>query len=447
MKSIYKNFFMLMVPMAFKELIAAFINLLDTVMLGGFGEDVIAAVGIANQWFFIFSVVIFGVCGGAGVFASQYWGAQNFEGMRKVLGLNVGIAVITSFLFSSVTVFFPEVIIKVFRKDPAVVEYGVSYLRIVGFSYLFSALTSAYDISLCCSEKAGLSFVSRLLGLVVNLVANQILIFGMFGLEAMGVEGAAVATIVARACELLFMLLVIYGKKYIQAAKLKDFLSVPKDILGGYLKASLPIILNEGAWVLGTTIYSWVYSQISTQATVIMVIVSNIERLLLVFFKGGGNATGIIVGNLIGNNEYKKAYEVSKKLCFATFFFAVIISSLFIWMRPLALIPYDVSPEIVDDTMTILFLLAILLNIKALTFLFIVGIFRNGGDPKMAAAIDVCSVWLVGVPCVLISGLLLKLPITQIYMVMMIEEFVKLIFSIWRFRSKKWIRNLVAETN
>ncbi len=447
MKSIYKNFFVLMIPMALKEIIAAFINLLDTVMLGGFGEEVIAAVGIANQWFFIFAVFAFGVCSGAGVFASQYWGARNFEKMRKVLGLNVIIVFIMSFLFSSATLLFPETIIRVFRKDAAVVEYGASYLRIVGFSYLFSALTAAYDISLCCSEKAGVSFVARFLGLMVNIVMNRILIFGLFGIPAMGIRGAAIATIIARACELFFILSVVYGKRYIQAAKPKELFSVPKSMLGGYFKASFPIILNEGAWVLGTTIYSWVYSQISTQATVIMVIVSNLERLLLVFFRGSGNATGIIVGNLIGNNEYKKAYEVSKKLCLANFLFAIFVSALFVWMRPLAIIPYKVSPELIDDILNVLFLMAILFNVKAMTFMFIVGIFRNGGDPKTAATIDICCVWLVGVPCVLISGLVLKLPITQIYMAMMIEEFVKLVFSIWRFRSKKWIRNLVAEAN
>ncbi len=444
MKSIYKSFFWLMVPMALKELIAAFINLLDSVMLGGFGEEVIAGVGIANQWFFLFAVVTFGVCGGAGVFASQYWGARNFGRMKKVLGLNVMLVGAATLVFVLPALICPELIIQVFRRDPAVVEYGAKYLRIASLSYLFSGLTSAYDISLCCTEKANIPFLSRAVGLLVNVVFNQVLIFGLGPIPAMGVEGAAIATIIARGTELAIIIGAVYGKKLIQAAPLRELLSIPRDMIGGYFKAAVPIILNEGAWALGTTMYSWVFSQISTEATVIMVIVQNIERLILVFFHGGGNATGIIVGKLIGGEEYEKAYSVSKKLCFLNSAFALLVSTAFIMVRQVVLIPYDVAPSLRTDALQVLFLMAVLMNIKSLTFLFIVGIFRNGGDPKGAALIDICSVWLVGVPCVCFAGLVLKLPITQIYMVLMIEEVVKLALSIWRFSSKKWLRNLVA---
>ncbi len=444
MKSIYKSFFWLMIPMALKELVAAFINLLDSVMLGGFGEDVIAAVGIANQWFFLFAVAVFGVCGGAGVFASQYWGANNIGRVRKVLGLNILLVACVTVVFVLPALICPDFIIGIFRKDPMVVEYGRKYLRIACLSYIFSGLTSAYDISLCCSEKANIPFVSRAIGLAVNVVFNQLFIFGLGPIPAMGVEGAAIATIIARAVELGYILLRIYGGRLIQAAGIKELFAVPKDMLGGYFKAAIPVIINEGAWALGTTVYSWVYSQISTEATVIMVIVQNIERLLLVFFHGGGNATGIMVGKMIGAQEYDKAYNVSKRLCIANALFALLVSGVFVLIRPIVLIPYDVAPALQNKALEVLFLMAILMNIKALTFLFIVGIFRNGGDTKAAAFIDIGSVWLVGVPCTCIAGLVMKLPIEQIYVAMMIEEVVKVILSIWYFRSKKWIKNLVV---
>lgn len=444
MKSIYKSFFWLMVPMALKELVAAFINLLDSVMLGGHGEDVIAAVGIANQWFFLFAVAVFGVCGGAGVFASQYWGANNIGRVRKVLGLNILLVTCVTVVFVLPSLICPDFIIGIFRKDPMVVEYGKRYLRIACLSYIFSGLTSAYDISLCCSEKANIPFQSRAIGLVVNIVFNRILIFGLGPIPAMGVEGAAIATIIARSVELGYILFRIYGGKLIQAAGIKELFSVPRDMLGGYFKAAIPVIINEGAWALGTTVYSWVYSQISTEATVIMVIVQNIERLLLVFFHGGGNATGIMVGKMIGAGEYEKAYDVSKKLAISNSIFALIVSGVFVLIRPIVLIPYNVASELQAKALEILFLMAILMNVKALTFLFIVGIFRNGGDTKAAAFIDIGSVWLVGVPCTCIAGLVLKLPIEQIYMAMMIEEVVKVILSIFYFRSKKWIKNLVG---
>ncbi len=445
MKSFYKSFFLLLVPMALKELVAAFINLLDSVMLGGFGKDVIAAVGIANQWYFLFGVLTFGICGGAGVFAAQYWGANNIGKVRKVLGINLVLVTIVSVVFILVSVGAPEFIIKIFRKDAAVVDYGVRYLRIACFSYLFSGITAAYDMSLCCSEKANIPFIARFVGLFVNIFMNWMLIFGKLGFPEMGIEGAAIATIIARLSELAIILSVVYKKKLIQATNISELVRIPKGMLGGYFKAALPVTLNEGAWALGTIVYSWVFSQISTDAMVVITIVSNIERLLLVFFHGGGNAAGILIGKLVGADETEQAYTVSKKLCIMNMLFSLCVSAVFVLARPLVLIPYNITPEIYSETLKILFMTAVIMNVKALTFFFIVGAFRNGGDTRCAAVIDITSMWLIGVPLAILSGLVFKLPLTAIYLCMMGEEVVKLLLSIRRFISKKWIRNLIRQ--
>ena len=434
-----------MIPMALKELIAAFINLLDTVMLGDFGKDVIAAVGIANQWYFLYTVVVFGICGGAGVFAAQYWGANDIKKVKKVLGLNIVLVFAAALVFVLPALIVPDMIIRLFRSDAAVVEYGVRYLRIACFSYLFAALTSAYDMSLCCSGNANIPFVSRFIGLIVNFVANWILIFGKFGFPRLGIEGAAIATIIARAVELLIMIGAIYGKKLVQAAKPKELFSIPKGMTGRYFKAALPVMINEGVWALGTTAYSWVFAQQSTDAMVVITIVQNLERLLLVFFHGGGNATGIIVGKLVGAEEYGKAYDASKQLCILNIIFSALVSVVFILIRPLVLMPYNITPEIYKETMNILFLTAIIMNVKSLTFLLIVGVFRNGGATRTAAIIDITSMWLVGVPLAMIAGLYLRFPLFYIYLIIMSEEVVKVGFSIPFFLSKKWIKNLVRQ--
>ncbi len=434
-----------MIPMALKELVAAFINLLDGVMLGGFGNDVIAAVGIANQWYFFYGVLTFGVCGGAGVFAAQYWGANNIDKVKKVFGINLVLVTLVSTAFISVSVCAPELIIRIFRNDAAVVDCGVRYLRIACFSYFFSGITAAYDMSLCCSENANIPFVARFIGLFVNIIVNWALIFGELGFPAMGVEGAAIATIIARATELAIILFAVYKKKLVQAVNIFEVIKIPKGMLGGYFKAALPITLNEGAWALGTVTYSWVFSQISTAAMVVITIVSSIERLMLVFFHGGGNAAGILIGKLVGANENEQAYTVSKKLCILNMVFALCVSVVFVVARPIVLIPYNITPEVYEQTMKILFLTAVIMNVKALTFFFIVGVFRNGGDTRSAALIDITSMWLVGVPMAIVVGLCFKLPLVAIYSCMMIEELVKLVLSIIRFTSKKWIKNLVRQ--
>lgn len=434
---------MLMVPMALKELIAAFVNLLDTVMLGEFGEEVIAAVGIANQWYFLFTVVVFGMCGGAGVFASQYWGAKDVSKVKKVLGLNIILVILSSMVFIVPALVIPEKIIRLFRQDPEVVAYGVEYIRIACFSYLFAALTSAYDMSLCCSENANISFVSRFVGLITNFVLNWALIYGKLGLPALGVKGAAIATIIARMTELAIIICTVYARKLVQAAGFRELFDIPRNMIGGYFRAALPVMFNEGAWALGTTVYSWVYAQISTEAVVITTIVQNIERLLLVFFHGGGNAAGIMIGKLVGGGEYEKAYNDSKRLFLMNALFSLCISLVFVIIRPLALMPYKITAEIRQETLNILVLTAVLMNIKALTFFLIVGVFRNGGATKSAAVIDIGSMWVFGVPVVVVCGIFLKIPLFYLYMLMMLEEVVKISISVPYFFSRRWIKNLV----
>lgn len=445
MKSFYKKFFLLMIPMALKELISSLVNLVDTIMVGQLGETAIAAVGIGNQVYFLYTVFLFGISCGAGVFASQFWGKQNIPEMRRVLGLNLLLSFFLSLAFMGAALFFPVQIYKAFKAEPAVIVEGVFYLRIVCLGYLATAITTAFDMSVCCSERAGLPFLVRVIGLAVNVILNWVLIFGHLGASAMGVQGAAVATVIARFTELIVMVSVVYVKKMIQAAKPKELFSIHRDLFLQFCKTSAPVILNEMGWAIGVTLYSWVFARISSDAIVVITIVQNIERLMLVFFHGGGNAAGVFIGKAVGAQKYNQAYLYAKKLAFLSAITAVVLSVLFILLRPIVMMPYQVSENVYHQAMQMLLVMAVMMNIKSMTFLLIVGVFRNGGDTKAACIIDIGSVWLVGVPMVALGGLVLHLPLLITYAMMCTEEIVKLFVSIWRFRSKKWIKNVVME--
>lgn len=444
MKSFYKKFFLLMIPMALKELISSLVNLIDTIMVGRLGETSIAAVGIGNQISFLYLVFLFGISCGAGVFASQFWGSQDVKGMRRVLGLNIILGLALSLIFVGAAFIFPTEIFLLFKANPDVLREGITYLSIVSIGYVATAITTAYDMSVCCSEKAGLPFIVRLVGLVVNVILNWVFIFGHFGVPAMGVKGAAIATVIARFSELVVMLSVVYGKKMLQAALPADLFSIPKELIVRFIKTATPVILNEMAWATGITLYSWVFARINPDAMVVVTIVQNIERLMLVFFHGSGNAAGVFIGKAVGAKKYKTAYIYGKKLTYLLLTCGVVMSIVFIIARPLMLMPYNVSDSVREMTMDLLFVTALLMIIKAITFLMIVGVFRNGGDTKVSAAIDICTVWLIGVPAVAICGLVLHLPLLITYIMMYTEEIVKLIFSMWRFKSKKWIKNVVS---
>ncbi len=443
MKSFYKKFFLLMLPMALKELISSLVNLMDTVMVGRLGETAITAVGIGNQIYFLYTVFLFGISCGAGVFASQFWGTQDKKGMRQVLGLNLILGLLLSLLFIGAVSFFPAQIFQAFRGTPAVIQEGTAYLRIVSIGYLATAITTAFDMSVCCSEKASLPFLVRLTGLVVNIFFNWILIFGKLGAPALGVKGAAIATVIARCTELLLMVSVVYGRRMIQAAKPKELFSIPKSLFFRFFKTATPVILNEAAWALGMTAYSFIFARIRPDAMVIITIVKNIEQLMMVFFHGGGNAAGVFIGKAVGAGEYDRAYLYAKKLAILSVGTALFLSAVFLFCRPLMLLPYNISEAARNESMRLLCITALLMIVKALTFLLIVGVFRNGGDTRTSCIIDIGTVWFVGVPVVALAGLVFRLPLLPSYALMGLEELVKLCLSLWWFRRKKWIKNLV----
>lgn len=444
MNNFYKKFFMLMLPMALKELISSLTNLVDTIMIGRLGDAPIAAIGIGNQVYFLFTVFLFGISCGAGVFSSQFWGKQDIPRMRKILGLNLLLAVGLALVFMFAAVVFPVQIFNAFKATPQALNEGVSYLRIVCIGYFATAITTAFDSSVCCSERAALPFAVRAIGLLVNVVLNWILIFGKLSVPAMGVKGAAVATVIARFSELAVMLSAVYGRKMIQAAGFKELFSIPKEIIVKFFKTSSAVILNEMAWAIGTTTYSWVFARISPEAIVVITIVQNIERLMLVFFHGGGNAGGVFIGKAVGAGNYEEAYEYGKRLSVLSVITSVILSLIFVAARPIILMPYQVSAEVYSQSMNLLIVVAVMMNIKALTFLLIVGVFRNGGNPGAALLIDIGCVWLVGVPMVMLGGLVLHLPLIITYAMMCSEEVVKVIISVTYFKKKKWIRNVVG---
>lgn len=443
MKSFYKKFFIIMIPMALKELINSLVNLIDTIMIGRLGETSIAAVGIANQLYFLFSLFLFGMNCGAGVFGSQFWGKQDLKSMKKVLGLNLILSGAVSILFMSIALFEPKLVFDAFKGSPQVAAEGIDYLKIVCIGYIATAITTAYDMSVCCSERAGLPFVVRVVGLVVNIFMNWVLIFGNLGAPAMGVKGAAIATIIARFTELAVMLSVIYSKKYIQAATPKELFIIPKSLIVKFCKIALPVVLNETAWGLGTTLYSWIFARVSPDAMVIITIVQNIERMMLVFFHGSGNAGGVFIGKAVGAGKKIQAYVYAKKLIYLSLITSAVISVVFIFARPLMLMPYNISSEVYKQSMDILLILSILINIKSLTFLLIVGVFRNGGSTRVSLAIDILSLWLIGIPAVAISGLFFRLPLIVVYSIMSIEEIIKVIASFIVFKRKRWIKSVV----
>ena len=226
--------------------------MLDTMMIGVVGEIELASVGIANQYYFLFSLIVFGISAGSGVFIAKLWGKKDVKNIKRTLGIGLISGIIAAFLFSIIGLLFPKQIMGIFNTDPRVIKTGSEYLVIVIISYLFTAITFNYAAALRSIGNTVLPMVASFIGLLTNGILNYILIFGKLGLPVMGVKGAALATVTARIVECLRILIVVYSKNEILNAKIKEFINIEKYVLNGLYKVTIPIVLNEACWGLGS---------------------------------------------------------------------------------------------------------------------------------------------------------------------------------------------------
>jgi len=433
----------LALPIALQNFMLSSLNLVDNIIIGGLGATAIASVGLANQYFFLLNLVLFGTVSGSTIFTAQYWGKKDIKNIKKVLGLCLITAIIISSLFMLGGLFFSREIISFFSRDPKVIAMGSGYLRIIVFSYVITAITFSYSFTLRSMGYIKLPMLVSVTALGINTFLNFTLVYGAFGFNGIGVMGSAVATLIARIIELALMLSLVYIKKYPVAATLRELTDIKLRFVKKFFKVCTPVILNESIWALGVTIYAAIYAHMGTEVIAATNIVATIDRLAMVIFFGFGNAAAIMIGNKIGEKQEEEAYLYAKRFIIINPLMGVIMGVFIYLGAPFILSAYNVSPVVHNYSREILHVLAFFLWVKVFNYTNVVGILRSGGDTKFCLILDVGVMWLVGVPLVFLAGMVWHLPIEKVYYFVFAEEIVKFIIGLPRIASKKWINNLV----
>jgi len=431
-------------PIMLQNLIFSSLNLVDGVMIGQLGESAVAAVGIANQIFFLVSLLFFGIGSGSAIFAAQYWGRKDTERIQSVLGLSLLMSISGAVLFSLVAILLPVQVISIYSKDPAVISQGSVYLQIVAFSYVVTAITNSFAFVLRSTENVKLPLLTSLVALSLNTLMNYGLVLGNFGLPSLGVKGAAIATIVSRLIEVVLLLLIIYRRKLPVAAKLPALLNFKILSIKKFFNTTLPVIATEIIWSFGITTYNMVYARIGTESIAAVNIAGTLDRIIFVVFIGMGNACAIMIGNRIGAQENELATDYAKKyLLLGAIGASALGLIMFLFVTPL-LSFYKVSAATIDLTVKLISLMALSLPVRSLNLILLIGVLRAGGDTRVAFFIDAGSVWVVGVPMAFIGAYVLGLPVHWVYLMVLADEAVKLVFGLYRFFSQRWINYLVA---
>ncbi len=429
-------------PIAVQNFISASLNAVGVLLIGQLGETAVAGVGLANQIFFLFSLMLFGITSGSAIFTAQFWGSGDLRGIRKVVSLGLSMALGAGILFSLVALAAPRAALGIYTNDPRVIELGSQYLGIVGWSYLATAASFTFGAHLRATGNVRTPMLVSVVALSLGTAANYVLIFGKLGLPAMGVQGAALGTALARLLECAAMLSVTYLGRMPTALRLADLQGLTRGFVRRFFVTVLPVFANESVWSLGVSIYSMVYAHIGTEAIAAYNISSTIEQMATVIFMGISNASAIMIGNRIGSGEEHTAYRYARHSLILGVVLGLATGALLILLSGPIIANYKVSEEAAFNARSLLTVLGFALWVRVSNMVLIVGILRSGGDTRYSLALDVGTVWLVGIPMALVGAFVFHLPVYWVFAMVVADDVTKAIGGLYRFLSRKWINNL-----
>ncbi len=439
------------IPMIVQNGLTNFVSLLDNLMIGRVGTNAISGVAIANQLMFVFWLLMFGATAGVGIFTAQYYGKGDVKGVRDTfrfkLIANVALAVVSGVVYYLMA---PTLVSLFLEGDGTpedaaqTLEIGVSYINIIIVSLVPIALSYAYAGTLKDTGNTKVPMIATMAAILVNLVGNAILIYGLCGLPAMGADGAAIATVVSRYVELL--VLMIYTGTHSEknpfiVGAFRSF-RMPLSLVSQFVLKSLPLMANESLWALGMTMLNQCYSYRSLDAVAAVNIETTLWNLLTVAFIATGEAVGIVVGQKLGSGDIDTAKDYAVKMRDLTVFFGVVCGIIMMFLSPLFPKLYNITDEVSALSTTLIFISGIVMPLMAFTHAsyFII---RSGGNTFITLVFDCGYTWLIVVPLAYCLSRYTGVSVPIMMFSVQLAEIIKCIIGEVMVRSGIWAKNIV----
>lgn len=438
-KLFYGRLLSVAVPVMFQQLIIVAVQLCDTIMVGSLGELPLAAVGASNQVFIVYIDCIFGFLSGVAVFSAQYWGIKDLKALRSLLGIGY----ITVLVFGTISTIFvywqAPFLISLFTTNKVVIGLGVKYIRISVFTYLIGALT--FVISYNCRVIAMLKWPTIINGLavLVNIFLNWCLIFGKCGMPELGVEGAAIATLVARILEFVMMVTYVYASKGHPLRATLSEMKFTKSLYKDVMKTAMPVVLNEILWVLSFTTIFAIYGKISAIALAVVQVAMTVTDIFQAVYAGLCNGCTVIIGHALGRGDRDKGYNYAKRCLKLAWCLNIICTIMLISVRGLIVDIYTFSEATNTLLMETLLVYALAITPKMLAYVYICGILRPGGDTVWSVYVDGGLNWLCQVVLAWVSVVVFEWSLPACIALVATGDLLKTILCHFRYTSKKWI--------
>ncbi len=441
----FKTLFAVALPIAMQNVINHGVSAMDTIMLGELGDIAVSGASLGGQTFFLMMIAGFGVCGGASVLISQYWGKGNVDVIRRVMRISTLVMFIISILFSAAGIFFPHQIMELFSNEPEVIEAGIDYLKTLSFGFVFYSLSNCYFLALRGVEQVKVSTTVYGLSFFVNVFVNYMFIFGKFGAPALGVQGAAVGTVTARVFEFICAAVYMYFIEKKIGFKWHCMFKIDKSLLPDFIHHALPVMGNELIWGIGSVVTGVIMGHIGSTFVAAYSVVTVVYNLSSVFTFGVANAAAVICGKTIGQGNLERAQKTALTLNVTAFVIGAVMSVVVLLIRTPFLSIYNITPQAKLAAHQMLTVVTLIQPLAALDIVNIVGVLRGGGDTRLALLLDGGGMWLINIPLSVIMGLVVGAPAALVYLSMRCDAFIKIVIELKRIISGKWIRTVTRE--
>ena len=444
-KNFYKQVCLLIIPMALQNLINVGVQAADVFMLGRVGEKVLSGASLAGQIQFIMTLILFGTTSGATVLTAQYWGKKDTRTIEKILGMGMLIGIGGALAFALAAELIPETLLRIYTNDPEVIAEGAKYLRIVALSYVIMAATQVYLYIMRSIERVVIATVVYGASLIVNIIVNAVLIFGLMGFPKMGIEGAAIGTLISR---ILGRMIVIWYAKFrnkVVRFHLSDMWNIDKVLLKDFLFYATPVILNELVWGMGSSANTAVIGHLGSAAVAANSVVQVVRELSTVVVFGVSNATAIYLGKTIGERQYELAKAYGRRFAVLSVITGFIAAGIILVSAPAVSRFMTLSPEAKSYLMFMFFVMSYFALCQAINTTLVVGVFRSGGDTRFGLRLDATTMWCCSILLGAIAAFVFRASVPVVYVLLMSDEVIKVPITVKRFLGYKWIKNVTRE--
>ena len=445
----YRRLWTLAAPMILQNIITTSLGFADIFMVGLLGNAEMAAATAANVPVFIIQVVIFGFQSGMAVLVSQYWGRGDTDSINRCLG--VALYAVTGFstLLALITFLFPAQVLRLITPNEELVDLAVRYIQIVGFSYIFNGISSIYAGIQRSTEYPKFGMLLFGVSMCVNTFLNFVLIFGHFGAPAMGITGAAVATLTSRVVEFVIAAVFALSSRRLPL-RWSCILRPGRAIVRSFLTYSTPVVCNEAMWSIGTSMLTVIMGHMANSQDMLAAyaLVGNIDKLSTVVCFGLAGSAAVIVGKEIGQGHSReRVYEVSWTLLLVSMLVGGAVMALLLvllptFFRPVLFPLFQLAPGAAEAATYLAVVYAVFMPVRAFVITNINGVLRGGGDARVASPIDIGPLWLAAIPLMALAGLVLDAPTWVVCIAMQAENLLKCPIGLIRFHSRKWINDV-----